>query len=249
MGANSFSKYYIVSKAMRTVQPKYGYVHHIRRQVDETVTPVTSKRLRSSFSHSNVTLYDTFELARNAIPSFDNDNECSYATAIYQVYLCDEGKISKTAEQHQTTPYSNVIFHKLSKFVVRCWSVSKCPTYYPRSYLSIFTGNNETSPLIYSIKILFNDYSHPKCGLFLTGHWNRHHTKLANTIVEGMPADPREAHAYLLDKRENLINVSKNLNLDGSFMRRMNFALAKLCEHSEVNDMAKSVEGTITPNF
>jgi hypothetical protein len=81
---------------------------------------------------------------------------------------------------------------------------------------------------------LFHDYHSPRYGLFLTGHWNRHHHARAREIearlsMEGLTND--QAVDYLWQAQTKLLD-EKNVNQLGSLLRRIDFALYHLAEAS-----------------
>lgn len=86
---------------------------------------------------------------------------------------------------------------------------------------------------------LFDDYSNP--GWF-TFHWNRHHKDVTNKIIGDLKyKSSKDAFDYLMAARKKLIKKYKPINsnwytygysdlMNGSFMRRIDFALTQLQE-------------------
>lgn len=93
----------------------------------------------------------------------------------------------------------------------------------PASYKKITSKHADE---IRNISELFHDYHSPK---FFSCHW-RHHKKLARRI-ENRLAQLRsfpEVYDFLFQERQHLIQTYKDLDLLGSFMRRIEYALKKI---------------------
>lgn len=102
-----------------------------------------------------------------------------------------------------------------------------------------YDGFFKTNVIIDSIKSLFYDYHHTS-RLF---HPNRHHradAKLISTYLK--TADNlQDVYNYLFDKRHDAIGKSRDeINMSGSFIKRINYALQKLHELNGVSYAPKS---------
>ena len=93
----------------------------------------------------------------------------------------------------------------------------------PASYETFFRNDN----LAESIKNVFHDYHSPS---FFAFHPLRHHKKLAENITEYLQLNPtiQDIYNYLIQSRKKLLSNFPNINMTGSFMKRMDFAIKKI---------------------
>ncbi|MHB1949604.1 MAG: hypothetical protein ACYCQI_16010 [Gammaproteobacteria bacterium] len=93
----------------------------------------------------------------------------------------------------------------------------------PKSYKKIMSKHTDE---INNVIDLFHDYHSPK---LFSCHW-RHHKKTAIRITNQLAQFTRlqEVYDFLFKERQQLIQTNKNLNISGSFMRRMDYALKKI---------------------
>jgi hypothetical protein len=98
---------------------------------------------------------------------------------------------------------------------------------YPKSYYDFYQPNN--NPL-QAAKDLLNDYTKGNschssflsaCSLFVSGHWNRHHLKEVNCIVERISNDEINTPQGLVEE----LNKINHPNPNGSFARRKEFII------------------------
>jgi hypothetical protein len=113
---------------------------------------------------------------------------------------------------------NNVYLHSLN-----FRGITESPSFtYPDKY---YQGSGDS---LAQATNLIKDYYAPKFGLFLTGHWNRHHEAEAKELYEQIRnLDQNAALEHLWKKRISLIN-SKTCNLEGSFFKRISYATQTL---------------------
>lgn len=95
----------------------------------------------------------------------------------------------------------------------------------PLTYLSFFSKNKTN--VLKGIEELFNDYHSPQFG---SCHWGRSYKKIAEKILKEFKSisSPQEVYNFLFHERQKLIRENKDLNMQGSFIRRMDYALKRL---------------------
>lgn len=238
-------KYYAISQPVVVFQQFYTtdenasiYYSERTQAAGSQQFDITYSTLHSAFNRSHITLFKTEEEAKIAAQKavenkYSDDPRC--AIAVYQVTVTAEPAID-TRNQNFWTNFSSIIVHRVCQLVNAIQTT--IPDYYPESYSILF---KKDSRIIDNVKSLLNDYHSPKYGQFFRLHWNRHHNKTAQRIAHQLPADANDAYNYLLKERQKLIDGYDKLNLDGSFMRRINFTLARLNEHLE-NNLTAEVE-------
>jgi hypothetical protein len=186
---------------------------------------ITYKDLHNSLKKQSgtITLYDNLTAAKKA-PHLNKNERIhgdiyKYQRPIFAVYIID-------STQPETA--NNIAVQSVETL----GEYKKTVRYNPSSYYGFFKKNvkNNSEQIITDIKSLINDYAHPVGGWFFTFHWFRHHRKLADKITKDIPNTVKDAYRYLCEQRQQLIEQQPKLNMNGSFMRRLNFALAKLAD-------------------
>jgi hypothetical protein len=97
-------------------------------------------------------------------------------------------------------------------------------TGYPNKYRDIIDDGN-----VNAAACILKDYYAPKLGLFLTGHWNRKHKTKAKALYDQIQNLSRSDTLKILwDKRNELSSAGFSCNLEGSFFRRISYAIEVL---------------------
>ncbi len=106
---------------------------------------------------------------------------------------------------------------------------------YPSKYSEVHDDGN-----VNVAATLLKDYFAPKHGLFLTGHWRRHHLEAAKALFNQIQGLDRAAALNMLwDKRIEL--QKNNSNLDGSFFRRISYAIEMLTPSEPVIEQHRNL--------
>jgi hypothetical protein len=94
----------------------------------------------------------------------------------------------------------------------------------------------KSTELVAGIRHLLTDYCRPMGGSWLGFiiHPNRHHKPKAAAMAEGLAdKDPQAARTYLNEKRVELL--ASGANREGSLIRRIEFAIARLDEKQRLD--------------
>lgn len=168
-------------------------------------------------------LYQTLDDAKEVIdtkssrPGEDGFN-FYYAPAVVEIVF----DLSKLEREEKYKPENY--------FMTRAW-IKEHPVELqkdPKSYKTIF--NATEGNVINKVSALFRDYHSPSLFSF---HW-RHHKKLAESITTQLNSkNIHDAFGYLFQQRQELIE-SNTVDLEGSFMRRMEAGLRLLIKNGAV---------------
>ena len=140
-----------------------------------------------------------------------------------------EPRDTKRASRWQYTKLSrnnNVYLHKINfrgnYFDMDGRLISPRPSYQKGS---------DRLPALSHVLNLIKDYYAPKGGLFLTGHWNRHHITEAKKLYENIhnAATQQQALDYLVAQRKQLMATGET-NINGSLMRRLSYSIDTLVD-------------------
>lgn len=192
--------------------------------------PVTADRVRESIGGELQVCQSSNAFKKFRYPVYGNGCEMftwpEYRVPLFTVYIPNENHLQQQDAGCYKVQRKDVVIQEVSV----CGD-SYTYSFYPSSYYTFFEkkAENET---ISGIRALFRDYAHPRFGLFISMHWNRHYTSLADVIVKEMPEKTQDAYDYLMGWR-NKLTASDQTNLAGSMMRRLDFAIGKLI--AEIN--------------
>jgi hypothetical protein len=204
----------------------------------DTVTdkkhPITTSRLRGTVNHAELDVNESLEALEKFQTPFlglgwEAFERSTYRTPIFTVFIPDSAHLQFQSPGCYKIQRKYVVIHD-----VKVCGESYIYAFYPSAYRALAnTGSSDA--IVTGIRNLFHDYSHPRFGLFLTLHWNRHYIALADQIVKEMPATMQEAYEYLRVHRRYLVKSDKT-NLTGSFMRRLDYAIGQLITEMNKNN-------------
>jgi hypothetical protein len=124
---------------------------------------------------------------------------------------------------------ANLRFSVNSKYHIHSIAIGnsvyqKLSPIYPTKYIDIVIAPASSS--VAKVANLLDDYHAPKLGLFLTGHWNRSHRAEAKTLsAQIKSAASRSAALKILWAKRDELERSGKCNLNGSFFRRITYAI------------------------
>lgn len=140
-------------------------------------------------------------------------------------------KISKPTDPKKTYLIQEMPNKPQNYIINRAWIKDLKPielhTQVKQKYANMFAKNLDIKTILQSVVNIFQDYYKP--GLF-SCHW-RHHKNQAAQITHFLKSsqlEPKDAYDFLFKERQRLMNLDKKLNKNGSFMRRLEYALKQL---------------------
>jgi hypothetical protein len=111
---------------------------------------------------------------------------------------------------------------------------------YPESYAKLLSTHSLKTE-VDQVRELLKDYFKTWARRVLTCHWNRHHVKCAQDLYQSLAGNsPEEAFHLLWNLRATMLEEF-NINRDGSFFQRLNFAIEYLSKKVDWEALRKEV--------